>query len=109
MDADFDRKWEHFDSVRADLGLTSVWSMYDEVENLADPHPFEGAEEVAYCQVDHWGGKTVSTKINGSTWAALFVAANACIRDSGDEHHMFIEQFKPSSINPKVLFLHTGS
>ena len=106
MDADFDRKYDHYDSVRKDLGLRSVWSIY-EVENLNDRHPFEGADTVAYS--DHWGEKTVAVPITGSTWAALFVAADACIRDSGDEHHVYIEQFKPNVINSKVLFLTTGS
>jgi len=108
MDTDFDAKFDHFREVREQLGMTSVWSIY-EVDNLSERHPFEGAEEVAYCRQDHFGDKTVAVKINGATWAALYVAANACIRESGDAHHIFIEQFQPSSVNRKVLFLHTGS
>ena len=106
MDQDFYRKKDHYDSVRQELGLRSFWSIY-EVENLSERHPFEGADTVAYS--DHWGEKTVAVPINGSTWAALYVAADACIRDSGDEHHVYIERFKPNVISPKVLFLTTGS
>lgn len=102
----FDRKSEHYQSVSEDLGLKSIWSVY-EVDNLSDRHPFEGADRVVY--TDHWGGKPVQCSINGLTWAALYVAADACIRDSGDDHHVFIELFRPSKDDPRTLILSTGS
>lgn len=101
--AAFDRKFAHYRSVAEDLGLSTVWSMY-EVENLSDRYPYEGAKSVTYS--DHWGGKTVVVPINGLTWAALFVAADAAIRDSGDQHHVFIEQFVQKG---DTLLLTTGS
>lgn len=105
--AAFKRKSDHYDDVKAQLGLTnSEWSIY-EVDNLSDRHPFEGA--VAVCYKDHWGEDHVTININGSTWAALWIAANAAIRDSGDEHHVFIERFRRSQENPEVLYLSTGS
>ena len=105
--ADFDRKSKHYDSVKQDLGIRgSEWSCY-EAADLNDRHPYAGATVV--CYKDHWGDKPVSAAINGSTWAALWVAANACIRDSQDEHHVFIERFRPSKENPEVLYLSTGS
>ena len=106
MDADFDLKFDHYDSVKTELGLRSVWSIY-EVENLSGVHPFRGATRVVY--KDHWGDKTVQCPINGSTWAALYVAADACIRDSRDDHHIYVEQFQPSANDPKTLYLTTGS
>ena len=106
MDAEFYRKYDHYDSVKTELGLRSRWSIY-EVENLADRHPFENADRVVY--KDHWGNKTVSASIQGLTWAALFRAADACIRNSGDEHHIYIEQFQPSKDDPRTLILSTGS
>jgi len=103
----FEDKYEHYSDVRSQLGLdNSVWSIF-EVENLADRHPFEGADRVVY--KDHWGNKPVSCSVNGLTWAALYIAANACIRDSGDNHHVFIEQFVPSKEDPRTLVLQTGS
>jgi hypothetical protein len=104
----FSRKSRHYDSVKSELGLkNSEWSEYD-VDNMSDRHPFEGVERVVY--ESHWGedGPTSST-INGLTWAALWVAADACIRDSGDEHHVFIEQFRVRKEDPKTLVLYTGS
>jgi hypothetical protein len=103
---DFDSKFAHYDTVREDLGLAAVWSLY-KVDNLNDRHPFEGVTQVAY--KDHWGNKTVSCSVNGLTWSALYVAANACIRDSGDDHHTFIEHFAPSESDASVLLLTTGS
>ena len=102
----FDRKSEHYERTREELGLTAVWSVY-EADNLSDPHPFEGVNRLLY--KDHWGDDTVVMVINGLTWAALYVAANACIRQSGDEHHIYIENFKPSKDDASTLVLSTGS
>ena len=101
----FDSKHSHYGRVQEELGLRSVWSIF-EVDNLSEPHPFEGATHVVY--KNHWG-KPVSKAINGLTWAALYVAADACIRDSGDEHHVFIEQFEPVLGSDFELNLSTGS
>jgi hypothetical protein len=98
-----DRKYDHYAQVKADLGLDTIWSI-TEVDNLSDPHPYEGVKYVTY--KDSWNDVIVTKAINGSTWAALYVAANACIRDSGDEHHVFIEDFRKSG---DTLLLTTGS
>jgi len=102
-----DRKWNHYQDVGQQLGMDdTVWSVY-EVSNLSDRHPYEGADCVVY--KDHWGSKMVSCPINGSTWAALWIAANACIRDSSDDHHIFIEGFRQDAEDPRLLILSTGS
>jgi len=104
-DTEFDTKFDHFDTVREELGLTTTWSIY-EVENLNDRHPYEGVTKVIYRA---YGSGDHEVAINGGTWAALYVAANALIRDSEDEHHSYIEGFTQSSIDPTILFLSTGS
>jgi hypothetical protein len=102
----FDDKYAHYDDVRSQLGLANaVWSIF-EVNNLSDRHPFHGATKVHY--KDHWG-KPVTKDIVGATWAALYVAGNAAIRDSGDTHHIYIEEFKPSKEDASVLIMQTGS
>ena len=101
----FETKMAYFDRVREELGLSATWSMY-EVDNLSERHPFEGATKVVYSA---FGSGDQEVAINGSTWAALYVAGNALIRDSGDNHHVFIEHFKQSSVNPEILFMTTGS
>ena len=103
----FSRKSRHYDSVKQELGVEhSEWSIY-EVDNLSDRHPYEGADRVVYR--NHWGSEPVSASIQGLTWAALWVAANACIRDSGDDHHVYIESFEPDAEDPRTLVLSTGS
>lgn len=99
----FDTKSDHYDEVRKGLGLTAIWSIY-EVDNLSEPHPFGDVTTVTY--ETHWGPKPVVKGIAGTSWAALYTAANACIRDSGDEHHVFIEDFK---VRGDTLVLSTGS
>jgi hypothetical protein len=101
----FEHKMDYFDRVREELGLSATWSMY-EVDNLSERHPFEGVTKVVYRA---YGSGDHEVAINGATWAALYVAANALIRDSGDDHHSFIEGFTQSSIDPTILFLSTGS
>jgi hypothetical protein len=101
----FDTKYEHYSQVKQELSLDAIWSVY-EVDNLSERHPFEGATKVVYSA---FGSGDQEVAINGSTWAALYVAGNALIRDSGDNHHVFIEHFKQSSVNPEILFMTTGS
>ena len=104
--AQFEVKMEHYSAVKEELGLTAIWSEFA-VDNLADRHPYEGALQLAY--VDHWGDEPQFVEIVGSTWAALYVAANRAIRDSGDGHHIFIEAFRRNPDCPEQLFLSTGS
>ena len=101
----FEIKMDYFERVREELGLSTSWSMY-EVDNLSNSHPFEGVTKVIYRA---YGSGDHEVAINGGTWAALYVAADTLIRDSGDEHHSFIEGFTQSSIDPTILFLSTGS
>ena len=104
---DFDAKWQHYDRVRSQLGLRSNWSLY-QVGDLDQRHAYPGAAYVIYDE--HWGesGEVVKA-INGLTWSALWVAADAAIRHSGDGHHCFIESFTPVEDKPGHLRLHTGS
>ena len=100
----FQARSDHYSDVRASLGLDAIWSMY-EVKNLSDTHTYEGINTVTY--KDHWGeGSDVVVPVNGLTWAALYVAANAAIRDSGDAHHVYIEDFRQVD---DTLILVTGS
>ena len=100
-----DEKFDYFNQVREDLGLNAVWSIY-EVDNLSERHPFKGVTKVIYRA---YGSGDHEVAIEGNTWKSLYVAADQLIRDSGDGHHIFIEDFKQSSINPEILFVTTGS
>jgi hypothetical protein len=100
-----DEKFDYYNQVREDLGLDAVWSIF-EVENLSERHPFVGVTTVIYLA---YGSGDHEVTIEGDTWKSLYVAADTLIRDSGDGHHIFIEDFKQSSINPEILFVTTGS
>jgi len=100
-----DEKFDYFNQVREDLGLNAVWSIY-EVDNLSERHPFKGVTKVIYRA---YGSGDHEVAIEGNTWKSLYVAADQLIRDSGDRHHIYIESFKQSSIDPEILFVTTGS
>jgi len=104
--AKFDSKMDHYFEVQRAQGFRTVWSIY-EVEDLTAPHPFLGALQVTYG--DHWGDETVVEEIRGNCWVDLYAAADAAIRRSGDDHHCFIEAFKPVADLPHQLRLTTGS
>lgn len=99
-------KNDHYSRIKEDLGLNTIWSIY-EVDNLSDRHPFVGATKVMYDNSnDYYSTGKVRVPVNGLTWAALYVAADTAIRDSGDNHHCFIEGFEQVG---DTLILVTGS
>lgn len=101
----FETKSELFDRTRTNLGLTSIWSIY-EVDFFVADHTFgQGKTRLVY--KDHWGKEPVVVEIHGNTWASLWIAADKAIRASGDEHHVYIEQFTSSDAD--TLVLSTGS
>jgi hypothetical protein len=101
--AAFTDKMDHYSEVQQQEGLRSIWSIYS-VDELGDQHPYRDAEQVVYR--DHWGNKTVCEAIPGGTWIDLYIAADRCIRASGDDHHVFIENFR---VEGRDLVLSTGS
>lgn len=103
--AEYTKKSDHYQQVGNLLGLRSVWSNYD-VVNLWSAHPYNGATHVTY--ENHWGKNSVTIRIIGDTWADLWRAADLAIRDSSDDHHIFIEDFNFDT-EAKTLQLHTGS
>ena len=102
----FERKHDQYRHWQKHYDLKTVWSIY-EVENMTLCHPYKDALQVAY--VDHWGDEPVFVEIQGKDWNALYRAADEAIRRSGDQHHIFIEQFRPNPKNPQQLLLTTGS
>ena len=101
----------HYQQFRREHGLDAIWSIY-KVKDLNTPHPYQGAKTVTY--VDYWADEEgeyytpppVVVPIQGPWWAALYVAADQAIQQSGDGHHVFIEGFRPEG---DTLVLVTGS
>ena len=102
----FERKHDHYHTVQQQLGLKTIWSIY-EVSDLNQPHPHVNAAEI--CYRDHWGDSAVYETIPGPTWRDLYRAADRCIQRSGDGHHVFIEGFETVADQPHQLRLTTGS
>jgi hypothetical protein len=102
----FEDKMEHYSTVQQELGLQAIWSMF-EVQDLNQPHPYTAAREISY--KDHWGAAAVTEPILGPTWRDLYSAADRCIRQSGDDHHIFIEALYTVADQPHQLRLTTGS
>ena len=99
----FEQRSDHYQAFKKLRGLESIWSIY-EVEDLNAEHPYKGADTVVY--KDHWGDEPTTAPVLGTTWAALYLAADMAIRASGDAHHAFIEGFKQKG---NTVVLVTGS
>lgn len=99
---DFDRKYAYYNQVKEEIGAKTIWSIY-EVADLDQPHPYRSGLFVTYTA---WGAETQHCAVYGNTWRDLYRAADNCIRNSGDEHHVFIEGFR---LDGDKLILTTGS
>ena len=102
--AAFDRKFNHYHEIKEKEGFVTKWSLY-EIADLNTEHGFPADSFVVY--EDHWGEKTQHCAVYGSTWVDIYRAADNCIRNSGDQHHCFIEGFKLK--NGNELHMYTGS
>lgn len=104
---DFDRKMDHYYQVREQLGLHSLWSMFD-ITDLHRPHPWPEALTLEYR--DHAGSEgPVIVSVDGPLWSDVYSAADRAIQASGDQHHTFIEAVRPVEGSTTALSLHTGS
>ncbi len=104
--AQFDSKMDYYSEFQRDNGLRSIWSIYElPIHGFLHEHPYPSDAFVVYTQ--HWGEGRKHYPVQGTTWADLYRAADAAIRDSGDDHHIFIEHFKLK--NGNELHLSTGS
>lgn len=93
-----------FYEIKEANGFVSMWSIYDGVNDPSEPSPYE-ARTMAYN--NNWGEPVEVPLPQGKlTWLDLWRAADKCIKDSGDTHHVFIEGFRK---NGGILELVTGS
>jgi hypothetical protein len=97
-EAQWDQRFTYCDNVKLNSGFAAVWSAED--VDFDQPHPF-----LSDAFIQYHGDKRYP--IMGPTWLDVYRAADLAIRDSGDSHHIFIEQFRPQSDN--TVILHTGS
>jgi len=108
-----DALWQaHFERCSAlsdENNFYSVWSIY-EVDDFTVT-PFPNAKSMNYKNDKYWSGvdKDITVNLTGLTWLNLWRTADALIADSGDQHHIFIEDIRPSADDASILELFTGS
>jgi hypothetical protein len=105
-DSIFDRKHDYYMEFRRENGLGSIWSIYElPVHGFILNHIYPSDAFVVYR--DHWGdNEDMHYPVLGPTWGDVYRAADLAIRNSGDEHHVFIEGFQ---VKGNELRLTTGS
>ena len=97
--ATFDSKMDYYGDFQRENGLAAIWSVYElPIHGFLSDHPFPSDAFVVY--------KDQHCAIYGQTWADVYRAADQCIRNSGDLHHCFIENFE---LWGKEVRLTTGS
>jgi hypothetical protein len=95
----FDSKMDYYGDFQRQNGLAAIWSVYElPIHGFLSDHPFPSDAFVVY--------KDQHCAIYGETWADVYRAADQCIRNSGDLHHIFIENFE---LWGKEVRLTTGS
>ncbi len=95
----FDSKMAYYGDFQRQNGLAAIWSVYElPIHGFLFDHPFPSDAFVVY--------KDQHCAIYGQTWADVYRAADQCIRNSGDLHHIFIENFE---LWGKEVRLTTGS
>jgi hypothetical protein len=103
-DKEWDAKYKSFAEIQSTNKFVSMWSIYDGVNDPTELSPYEG-KTMSY--MDNWGEPVEVTLPNGPlSWLQLWEAADKCIKQSGDNHHIFIEGFRK---NGGILELITGS
>ena len=86
----------------------SIWSTDINLEQDADTVAFQGTFAVRYL-AGTWGTNAYSQgPFENPTWGQLREIGETLIRESGDDHHVFIEGFKYTKV-PGVLEMYTGS
>ena len=102
---EFDEKMDLFELTRKSFGFMSVWSIYDfDMNEGFAGRPGYLAKELVY----EWD-RTVRVPLpDNPTFLQLWGAADAALKESGDEGHIFIEGFRQSE-DGRTLRLVTGS
>lgn len=84
----------------------SVWSIFEAVDRLNEV-ALE-ATELTLTYTVHWGPDAVQIKLpDNPTWWDLAQAADRLVKQSQDQHHVFVEGFIRTSNN--TIDMYTGS
>ena len=119
FDADreaFKERMDYWDSVRADHNFKAVWSMYRIGNDCMAPVTKELQEAYNNGASLHYQDITVSfgelrkslCVDNVPTWLDFYAAADRAIFRSGDEHHLYIEDFVYEA-EKNIIRIYAGS
>lgn len=86
-----------------DTFKNSIWSVY-EINDFNDI-AFEG-ENLTLFYKNHWGTPVYEDLPTNPTWLDMWKYGDYLISISGDNHHIFIEDFKRSN---NTIYMYTGS
>ena len=101
---EYEAKHMSFYELKEANHFVSMWSLYDGINDIEEFSPYKGRTMV---YADNFGEPVEVTLPEGDlTWLDLWRAADKCIKQSGDAHHVFIEGINP---NGGVIEMVTGS
>ena len=104
---DWDKNWKALEEIKSENKLRSVWSISKvKADDLNSKTPV--IEEISY---ESWGPEQVHKfdKPVKITWLEFWKIADNLIKNSQDDHHIFIEQLAPVKNKPGKFKLITGS
>lgn len=109
-----DKLIDYYRDIGYDNDLETVWSMWT-TDQWVDMEDTSGIPEGTVIRHHDGWGKDTTAEVKGTTWLDVWKACDIAIRDSGDNHHIYIEQLnwttieQPNGIVQKFLDLTTGS
>jgi hypothetical protein len=102
-DKEWDRRNSYYDDIKQANKFKSVWSIYEVVSFQASSGFGNGILKYDNVKVS----MREDTNLGCITWMDMWKFAEQAIRESGDDHHMFIERFYDRGDG--VIELITGS
>lgn len=111
---EMDQLIDSYNEVAKANGFETVWSMWrmDEWQDMNDVSGIPSGTVIRHH--NGWGEQT-SAEVKGNTWLDVWRACDKAIVESGDRHHIYIEQLiwatieQPDGTVQKFLDMTTGS
>ena len=88
-------------------GFRSCWSMGDMLLLSKQP-AINGTVTISYPSTNHWGENSPSYEVTDPTYMKLWEICDKLITESGDEHHIFIEDVSYNKVSNEWELI-TGS
>jgi hypothetical protein len=102
-DEDFDKNLEEFTKIQQENNLFANWSYYEiSPSDINKKHSFKNIKSISYEGITIPFNKENKPK----TWLDLWKVSDQIIRQSGDTHHCFLEDWRFQDGNLDVI---TGS